>query len=104
MPIPKFSWYKIFNLPNVIPVRSRTKNNRTQRNSTHGEPDRGSFVPGISNHSACPSPTPVSTSPLVHDVSACREPASCEVPTVSSDSESFLRRASDMAQLFLPVA
>ncbi|OAX35167.1 hypothetical protein K503DRAFT_392781, partial [Rhizopogon vinicolor AM-OR11-026] len=52
---------------------------------------------------ACPSPTPVLTSPLVHDVSAFREPAGREVSTVSSDPESFLRRASDMIQLVLPV-
>ncbi|OJA07830.1 hypothetical protein AZE42_09142 [Rhizopogon vesiculosus] len=98
-----FPWHKLYNLPNVIPVHSSTKNNRTQRNSTHDEPGHSSFLPGISNHSACTPPTPVSTSPLVHDVSASREPAGREVSTVSSDLESFRRRTSDMVQLFLPI-
>ncbi|OAX35982.1 hypothetical protein K503DRAFT_335541 [Rhizopogon vinicolor AM-OR11-026] len=99
----RFPWDKFFNLPNFIPVRFRTKNNRTQSNSTHGEPGRGSLIPGISNHSACPSPTPVLTSPLIQDVLASREPANHEVSTAPSDPESFPRRASDMIQLVLPV-
>ncbi|OAX35164.1 hypothetical protein K503DRAFT_392647 [Rhizopogon vinicolor AM-OR11-026] len=97
-----FPWHKLFDLPNVIALRS-TKNSRTQNNSSHGEPGHGSFTPGISNHSACPPPTPISTSPLVHDVSASGEPAGHEVSTVSSDPETYLRRGSDMIQLVLPV-
>jgi hypothetical protein len=101
----RFPWHKlqVFNSSNVIPIRSSTKNNRTHSNSIHGEPGHGSFIPGIGNHSAYPSSTPVSTSPLLHDVLASRELAGREVSTVSSDLESFLRGGSDMAQLFLPV-
>ncbi|OJA12452.1 hypothetical protein AZE42_08050 [Rhizopogon vesiculosus] len=99
----RFPWHKLFNLSNVVPIRSSTKNNQTQSNSIHGETGHGSFIPGISNHNACPSPTPISTSPLLHDVLASREPTGREVSTVSSDPESFRRRTSDMVQLFLPI-
>ncbi|OAX31877.1 hypothetical protein K503DRAFT_860575, partial [Rhizopogon vinicolor AM-OR11-026] len=97
----RFPWHKLFNPSNVIPICSSTKNNRTYNNSIHGEPGHGSFISGIGNHSAYPSPTPVSTSPLLHDDLASREPAGREVSTVSSDPESLL---SDMARLFLTVA
>jgi hypothetical protein len=91
------SWDKF--LPHVIVLRVRrsTKNGGTQSNSTvnHHEGD-GSIPPGIT--SAFPLLIPVLNLLLANAVSA-----STETSSEATTTEPYWRRASDMAQLILPV-